>query len=927
MSMSSGHYEESDDGKAGHNGSPGELTCAKSTCHTTYTLNSGPGSVSISAPGMANWQYTPGQSYSISVTIAQTSMPLFGFGFEALLASGANAGTLTAGTGSHTLNATVSGNSRKTVTHLLDAGLTTGSHTFTFTWVAPASGAAVTFYAAGNAANNNGTKLGDYIYTTSQAVTAIIIPTAPTIVAAGELNLCNGATVNLSVTAQSGVTFTWFDANNVQVGTGATFVASQTGCYHVNADASGGNTTSTNTICVTASSPDASFSGLSNEYCSDDAIVVLAFNTEGGQLDGPGINGNSFSPQLAGPGSHSITYQITDGNGCSATHSQTVLVNQSVSPQFTVSDADVCLNADAVQLIPVTIGGSFSGAGVNGDSFDPSIGIGDYTILYDVGEGSCQTTFESVITVLPLPDASFTGLSAEYCSNTDQVILQPTDASGVFSGDGITDNTFDPSSAGTGLHEISLMVVDANNCSSTSSQSVEIHQEVNPFFALMDNSYCENDEPAIFMAVNPGGVYSINGEAIQNFDPAIGAGVHTVQYTVGEGSCEVSSSIDVTVLEIDDPSFIGLENGYCSLADPVQLVPTTVGGTFAGSGISGEIFTPGAALIGQNEITYAITALNGCVSSSSFSVAVYENANSDFSGLEANYCENGELSLLIPASLGGTFTGEGIVDGTFDPTLAGPGTHEITYAVDFVGCSSSTSLSTTVFAVPDLTVSGLNASYCLNDASALMVPSIETAILTGDGVTQNAFDPASAGVGIHTVTCTNIDENNCTVQWSSEVEVIGLPSDVVVQGDVAVAAEQEGASYQWIDCTQNNTPVEGATEQYFVPDVNGFYAVNVTLNGCAVTSDCIEVIVIGVRENLDALNWSFYPNPASEKLTVTSTSPVQMKVFSLDGKCLLNDSNFLSKRTIDLTNWNNGLYEVVISSKMKSESRTIMVNK
>jgi hypothetical protein len=69
-----------------------------------------------------------------------------------------------------------------------------------------------------------------------------------------------------------------------------------------------------------------------------------------------------------------------------------------------------------------------------------------------------------------------------------------------------------------------------------------------------------------------------------------------------------------------------------------------------------------------------------------------------------------------------------------------------------------------------------------------MIPSLGTALLTVDGVELNTFDPALAGVGIHSVTCTNIDENNCTVQWSSEVEVIGLPSDVVVQGDVAVGA-------------------------------------------------------------------------------------------------------------------------------------------
>jgi hypothetical protein len=44
-----------------------------------------------------------------------------------------------------------------------------GGSTWTFQWVPPATGApaAVTIYAAGNAANGNGDPTGDYIYTTS----------------------------------------------------------------------------------------------------------------------------------------------------------------------------------------------------------------------------------------------------------------------------------------------------------------------------------------------------------------------------------------------------------------------------------------------------------------------------------------------------------------------------------------------------------------------------------------------------------------------------------------------------------------------------------------------------------------------------------------------------------------------------------------
>ena len=161
-----------DNGRAGATGSPSENTCNQSGCHNTYTINTGGGSVTITAPTMTGWQYVPGQTYAISVTVAKSGVSLFGLGFEALTSAGANAGTLTAGTGTSLKSATIAGNSRTSIVHALNGGATANTHTFTFNWKAPASNIGnITFYCAGNAANKNGGVSGDYIYTTSQVVT------------------------------------------------------------------------------------------------------------------------------------------------------------------------------------------------------------------------------------------------------------------------------------------------------------------------------------------------------------------------------------------------------------------------------------------------------------------------------------------------------------------------------------------------------------------------------------------------------------------------------------------------------------------------------------------------------------------------------------------------------------------------------------
>jgi hypothetical protein len=160
-----------DNGKAGYTGSPGEVTCNSSGCHTGTTTNTGGGSLTIDIPGMTNWQYVPGQTYTVNATVAETGRSLFGLGFEILKSNGDNAGTLAAGSGNQIKTKSVSGFTRKNIVHTLNGGASANSHTFTFTWTAPATDVGdVTIYFAGNAANSNNDESGDHIYTTSQVL-------------------------------------------------------------------------------------------------------------------------------------------------------------------------------------------------------------------------------------------------------------------------------------------------------------------------------------------------------------------------------------------------------------------------------------------------------------------------------------------------------------------------------------------------------------------------------------------------------------------------------------------------------------------------------------------------------------------------------------------------------------------------------------
>ena len=216
---------ESDNGKAGATGSPGEQSCSQSNCHTGSTDNSMGGSVTLTSSNLVNWEYTPGQTYTLTATVSQQGRSLFGIGVEALLPSGANAGNLVPGTGTTTKNATISGNIRKNIVHNMNAGATANAHSFTFTWTAPATDLGpITIYYAGNATNNNGLKTGDYIYTASQIVNPAVVGISEQVNAPFTFSFYpnptnENITINYSLEESSKITYVIYDLTGKQVQT------------------------------------------------------------------------------------------------------------------------------------------------------------------------------------------------------------------------------------------------------------------------------------------------------------------------------------------------------------------------------------------------------------------------------------------------------------------------------------------------------------------------------------------------------------------------------------------------------------------------------------------------------------------------------------------------------------------------------------
>jgi len=148
----------SDGPPAGYTGAPGEQTCT--SCH--FGVDTG-GDFTITPPQ----NYVPGQTYQITVrhVNADTSRDRWGFQLTAL-AGTTMAGTFPAPVGG--LTQVVGGVGRDYIEHT-EAGTflgQTGSAQWVFNWTAPAANVGpITFYAAGNQADGDGSASGDRILT------------------------------------------------------------------------------------------------------------------------------------------------------------------------------------------------------------------------------------------------------------------------------------------------------------------------------------------------------------------------------------------------------------------------------------------------------------------------------------------------------------------------------------------------------------------------------------------------------------------------------------------------------------------------------------------------------------------------------------------------------------------------------------------
>lgn len=167
-SLRQGLQSKSNGNIIGFSGAPLPGGGAESTCTNCHggTVNSGSNSVNISVAGNPA-AFVPGQTYSVTATIVNSSTPQAGFSLTCLDPQLAMCGTFANGTGTRIV--TNAQNGRFYINH---SG--TSQTAWTFSWTAPAQNApdSVTFFAAAREASPNNIYTGKKVFR-NQNITAL----------------------------------------------------------------------------------------------------------------------------------------------------------------------------------------------------------------------------------------------------------------------------------------------------------------------------------------------------------------------------------------------------------------------------------------------------------------------------------------------------------------------------------------------------------------------------------------------------------------------------------------------------------------------------------------------------------------------------------------------------------------------------------
>lgn len=603
------------------------------------------------------------------------------------------------------------------------------------------------------------------------------------------------------------------------------------------------------------------------EVCSPDEIDLSSFVVpKGGQFAGPGVVGNIFSPTVAGVGEHEIIYLLNDATGCVNQVKQTIKVTGLIPKDLSFNKLPVvCSNSSSLKLSDYLShnlsGGVFSGHGVSGEYFNPSVaGSGVFEISYTIGQGNCKMVLKQTLTVKGKDDNVVFYTLPEVCHNRQLDLNDYVSKTvGYFSGVGVVGGKFNPGVAGVGTHTINYIYENELGCEFLLTQDIIVRDLMpgNIVFSSLPEVCPDNGAVKLSDYVNYSGSFSGQGVNGEYFNPAnVNQGTYTVNFTYSSGICQGTIRQIITVKRRDEVFFSNIEPLCKGRAIELSQYVFPQGGTFSGPGISGEKFYPSLSGSGKHVITYRYLNELGCASVIQKEIQVLEMIQSDilFSALPDICVNSSPLKLsefITNADASGKFTGTGVEGEYFNPLQAGAGAWRITYSVGSATACKETYIQTlVVHSNEDVTFSQIPSSCTQSPVKLFDYVSHKTGSFQGPGVRDNVFYPAEAGTGNHLIVYNYKSYSGCQSVLTCTVNVPRIYSAVYFNpiGELC----QNSASIPlsgFVNVAGGNFSGVGVENNMFTPSVakGGSHQITYTIgdDNCKVqTTEMITVIAV-----------------------------------------------------------------------------------
>jgi len=178
--------------------------------------------------------------------------------------------------------------------------------------------------------------------------------------------------------------------------------------------------------------------------------------------------------------------------------------------------------------------------------------------------------------------------------------------------------------------------------------------------------------------------------------------------------------------------------------------------------------------------------------------------------------------------------------------------------------------------------------------------------------------------GTYTDTLTNAQGCDSVLTINLTIQTVDTQ---VIQNGIVLSALATGAAYQWLDCNNGFAPISGATSQAFVPTINGTYAVEVTINGCADTSTCYTVANIGIAE-AQANYFVVYPNPTNGIFIIKPLQTISegtISMYTTTGKLVYSAAIAGEAEMVISPNVGAGVYLVKLTSNQGVQTMRLVV--